>query len=556
MFMSTPASFDPCRMWLGISALELSDPRRVLGLPAGPVDPVTVMAHAEQRLAHLRSVQAGGYEQARIALLARVEQARDAVLAQSTAGGQPVARPQAGFAMPPPPPGVARAATPQQRSTPDMGQPLAGHPAHAPYQPAPPAGHHAGSLQHPGSLPQDSAGFDPQPALPLRTRPRRRRRQSTGVDSLLLVLLVAGAGVAGVGGFLFLQGGAESLSGRGQNRDVAMAPPGRGEAEPEVQRPSGPNAAAAESAFAGSPQTESRGPIGPGPLDSIGDTGLRPPDRLPDPPPPGRGPPRREDRTAGPAAMQRPDPSPASTPPEPAPGQMAGPAVGGRPAADGMSAEPRPPRAPPASESVAMTGERGEATTGTPDENPASAGPVIDAAVEKAFKALVDSDFDAAAAALEPARKARKDRPEAERVDSWQLLVDYAKGFEGYRRQAVAAVKGGNEYDIPRSKGEGEMKVGIVDVADGKIVFRVEGQTLERPLEKLPANLLSAIVEDWFDDNPANGLYLGAYHLTRPEPDIRAAERLWSSAALRGADAAPLLPLLEEPVIRRAAAGE
>lgn len=190
------------------------------------------------------------------------------------------------------------------------------------------------------------------------------------------------------------------------------------------------------------------------------------------------------------------------------------------------------------------------------DGDDAKAGPIIDAAVEKAFAALVDSDFEAADAALEPARKATKDRAEAERVDGWQLLVEYAKGFEDYRMQAIAAVKGGDEYDVPRSKGEGEMRVGIVDVADGNMSFRVEGQTLSKPLDKLPSNLLMAILKKWFDDNPANNLYLGAYHLTRPEPDLATAERLWSTAAVRGADAAPLLPLLDEPVIRRAAAGE
>lgn len=533
--MSMPASFDPCRMWLGISALELSDPRRVLGLPAGPVDPVTVMAHAEQRLAHLRSVQAGGYEQARIALLARVEQARDAMLAQSTAAGQPVARPQGGFVMPPPPPGVARTAAPQ------------GGQAPLSHQPAASGGHHA------GPLPPGPAALDPQPGLQLRARPRRRSRKSSGMDGLLLVLLVAIAGVAGIGGFLFLQGGG-SRSGGGQSRDIAMADPGRGGAEPEARRPAGSGEADPTSRSAsGSPAAE-RAPIGPGPLDSIGDTGLRPPDRLPDPPPPGRGPPTREDRVR-PAPMQQPTPSPAAVAAAPRPEEPA-PAAPARMAADGMAAEPRPPQGTPASEAAAMTDARGDRTIVDPEGTAGTAGPVIDAAVEKVFLSLVDSDFESAARALQPAVTARKNRAEAERVDGWQLLVEYAKGFEDYRRQAVAAVKGGDEYDIPKSKGDGVMKVGIVDVADGKIVFRVEGQTLEKPLEKLPSNLLSAIVEGWFDDNPANSLYLGAYHITRPEPDLRAAERLWSSAALRGADAAPLLPLLDEPVIRKAAAGE
>jgi hypothetical protein len=489
-------------MWLGISALELSDPRRVLGLPAGPVDPVTVMARAEQRLAHLRSVQAGAYEQARIALLAHVEQARDAVLAQASAR-QPAIQSQPRFAMPPPPPGVARAA----------GVP--GTPAAAP----PPYGQALPASGHGYASPDAAA---PQPELVLRDRPPRRRRESSGMEGLLFVILVALAGVAGVGAMLYLQRG-----GDGGRKEVAMGERPGADEEPQARRPADTAAAPARPGRGDDTAGDTGPPPGPGPLDSLPDTGMRKPDRLPDPPPAGRGPPPREPR--GDRAVQPvPMPQPADPPREREPQAM-------------------PTAAAP--EAAVMT-EDGKGK----EKN--EAGPVVDAAVEKVFEALLATDFDAAEGALRPALEARKDRGQAERVDGWQLLIEYAKGFEDYRRQAVAAVKAGNEYSIPKSKGDGEMMVGIVDVADGKILFRVEGQTLERPLEKIPSNLLSAIVEDWFDDNPANSLYLGAYHLTRPEPDLRAAERLWSSAALRGADAAPLLPLLEESVIRRAAAGE
>jgi hypothetical protein len=81
-------AFDPCREWLGIAAHELSDPRRVLGLPqplAG--DAEAVMRAASVRLESLGRVSPGPFAKAHAALIARVEAARDTLLAEALAGG-------------------------------------------------------------------------------------------------------------------------------------------------------------------------------------------------------------------------------------------------------------------------------------------------------------------------------------------------------------------------------------------------------------------------------------------------------------------------------------
>ncbi|NBW97745.1 MAG: hypothetical protein EBR28_13720, partial [Planctomycetia bacterium] len=77
-----PAPFDPCKQWLGIDAVELVDPRRVLGLAPGETSPQAVQRAAEARLTVLRGVPAGPFDRARAALMERVAEARDAVLAQ------------------------------------------------------------------------------------------------------------------------------------------------------------------------------------------------------------------------------------------------------------------------------------------------------------------------------------------------------------------------------------------------------------------------------------------------------------------------------------------
>lgn len=97
-------AFDPCREWLGIAAVDLADPRKVLDLLSGDITPLAVVHAADARLARLRSIDAGPFELARTSLITRVEEARDALLA---AASQPP-RPAGGAFAPPPPPGAGR----------------------------------------------------------------------------------------------------------------------------------------------------------------------------------------------------------------------------------------------------------------------------------------------------------------------------------------------------------------------------------------------------------------------------------------------------------------
>lgn len=76
------AQFDPCKQWLGIDAVDLSDPRRVLGLLPSESDPLAVLRAAAARLTLLQGIAPGPFDIARNALLKRVEEAREAVLAQ------------------------------------------------------------------------------------------------------------------------------------------------------------------------------------------------------------------------------------------------------------------------------------------------------------------------------------------------------------------------------------------------------------------------------------------------------------------------------------------
>ena len=104
--MSSASTFDPSREWLGLDAVDLADPRLVLGLSSGQLDGETIIKAADERLARLRGLDPGPFTVARTALVKRVEESRDGLLASLPA------RPGSSFSPPPPPGAVARPASP------------------------------------------------------------------------------------------------------------------------------------------------------------------------------------------------------------------------------------------------------------------------------------------------------------------------------------------------------------------------------------------------------------------------------------------------------------
>ena len=205
--------------------------------------------------------------------------------------------------------------------------------------------------------------------------------------------------------------------------------------------------------------------------------------------------------------------------------------------------EPEPPPAPE------------ESATAEPAPVDSSDAPTADAAVaeaivpylDKALIALQQGDFAGADEAFGQAGDEPMGKAAAERLARWQELSTYAKGFADYRGQALEAVRSGVEYEI-----DGKV-VGIVEIDDEKIIYRLAGKNKTVSRSRIPGKLLLAIVTGWFDENPANQLYLGAFHATKPEPDLAQAREAWQQAERGGADASSLLPLLDDPVLVKAA---
>jgi hypothetical protein len=236
------------------------------------------------------------------------------------------------------------------------------------------------------------------------------------------------------------------------------------------------------------------------------------------PPPDSERKPARKPRPA-PAMEQR--PAPASEPP----------------AAPEMPAEERPAAKPPAATDMADD-LQDDATDKRLTE-------VLEAlrrgAPAEETRPLLEAAFKGATSAL-----GRR------RVEAWQQLAAYYRGFLDFRDKALAAVASGDEFDVK------SQRIIVSEIDDEVFKFRAAGQNKTVPRDKIPSGILLAIVTRFLENgaNPANDLYVGAYHLAKPASDAALAREHWERAEAGGADAAALLRLLEDPLFEQNVATE
>ena len=217
--MSSASTFDPSREWLGLDAVDLADPRLVLGLSSGQLDSETIIKAADERLARLRRLAPGPFTVARTALVKRVEESRDGLLASLPA------RPGSSFSPPPPPGALARPASP---AAPAARRPPAAAPDRTPPPPpVPPPAAAARSVEQPlvpAAAELASAGGGPRTA---------RTRRSPWLLTLVTLAAAAAAGIAFRGQLLSHRDRLIALA-RDQAEQIgeAIAPPATPAAKP------------------------------------------------------------------------------------------------------------------------------------------------------------------------------------------------------------------------------------------------------------------------------------------------------------------------------------
>lgn len=495
------AQFDPCRQWLGIDAVDLTNPRRVLGLLPSESDPLVVLRAADARLTVLKGIAPGPFDMARNALIKRVEEAREAVLAQVAATPKQQAPVGTSFTMPPPPGGsLPRAPAPPPIQS-------AGRSPNIPTVPAVPMPHGATEAS-PWSerADADHGGF-----VSVEKRPVYRK-QSSGAGTLLLLLVGLGAAA---GGLLWMKMTAEEQR-KVASREVAAAE--RGDQQKSADEDE------SERQMAGTKRTAAMRRPERDPNDTTSDDAVST-----------SAPPRREPMPV----RRRPEPEPETTPePEPAPEPETNPEP---------EPVPEPTDGPPVAEPAAPDETDSPAPLSSEPSTPEETAAEINRLLAEVFAALQEQQFDAAQLAVKAADK-KAAGPAHKRVVSWDSLLTYAKGFADYRSQALAAMKPGQEYEID------DKKIGVIEIDAEKFIYRYAGKNKTVSIDKIPGAILMAIITEWFDRNPANNLYIGAYHATKTEPDLEKARASWQLANARGADASALLPLLDDPVLVKAAA--
>lgn len=453
--MSGGIGFDPSREWLGIDAVDLADPFRVLGLEANASDPAVVTAAAGRLLEKLHGVDPGPFKRAHEALVRRIETSRDEVLAAISA--------RTPRFTPPPPP--AALATP----------PLAPAPP-APWSPPPPPPLPAEMMtSEPGS-----SLAPPGEAEVIRVRRSAPvRRKSTSVVPTLLSLIALAA--VGVAAYRFWPQPGATRSPR--SSPVAVVIPRPETPAPAPSQPPTPVAA--------NSSTEQTPVVPPAPMPPI----------------------------APPVAPPTNDTPPAESQPQPSP----------------PPAQPEPPPAPPQPDPQAR----------------ARTAAAIDKALRAAYEAIRAGEFDTADRQVAAAARLAEDDDQARRVTCWQQFARYARQAADYRERALDAANAGGDYAI------GKQRIAVVESTPERFVYHKDGRNVRvSPRADVPGPIVTAILRAWFAaaDQPGNHVFLGTYLLARSEPNARLAAAEWNLAGQRGEDVSNLEPLLQDPIIRAAAA--
>jgi len=174
----------------------------------------------------------------------------------------------------------------------------------------------------------------------------------------------------------------------------------------------------------------------------------------------------------------------------------------------------------------------------------------LEASLRDAHRALQREEFDTADRTIKAASSEVGDDVDANsRLERWRLFATYARGFIGYREKAFEAATAGRQYEA-----DGRT-FSVIEITPTMFIYKLAGKIERVPRDRVDPRIAMAIVESWFDTDgrAANHLFLGAHWLCLDPPDTRRARGEWQIAGDGGEQVGPLLLLVDDPVIRRAA---
>ena len=165
----------------------------------------------------------------------------------------------------------------------------------------------------------------------------------------------------------------------------------------------------------------------------------------------------------------------------------------------------------------------------------------IDAALAPVIGLLAAQDFDGAGAAIEAAGNAGGTR---QRLAPWLAVAASARAFADYSQEALEATRAGHEYAVAGQT------IAIVENERNFFIYRSQGRNKKIGRDQIPEPIRLAIVLDWFNDQPANQIYVGAYRATQVPPKLAEARACWEAAKAAGFDVDRLLEWLDDPLVQ------
>ncbi len=195
----------------------------------------------------------------------------------------------------------------------------------------------------------------------------------------------------------------------------------------------------------------------------------------------------------------------------------------------------------PATSSPAMS-PASETPEGAPDPEQAAA---FNKEILKVRSALADRNADQANADLNEAKSLAKTADQKKELARLDALVGYVAGFWNAVRESMKGLQPTDELKI------GNTMVTVVEVDRNELTLHRPGRNDKYTIANMPRGIAFMLAERWYDkSNPANQIYLGAFHAVDPSGDLGEARRLWDAATKAGASAADLMPFLDAPPVK------
>lgn len=225
-----------------------------------------------------------------------------------------------------------------------------------------------------------------------------------------------------------------------------------------------------------------------------------------------------------PEPERQPEPTPeVTTPPQPEPEKTPTPEPTPEP-------EPEPPMPTP------------EPEPEPEPEPPPMITPQDKAALKKALvaarQAMTDGDLEAAREQLADAEKLARSQEHVQLVERTKELEHYLSEFWAAFDKAYAGLQPTNTITIDTAE------AAIVEVRPEALVIKWFGRNRTIPRQGMPAGLVMAIANEWFDEQPANKVVKGAYYFVNGKSEQ--AEQLWSEAGASGVPVKSLMKVLDD----------